>query len=546
MLTAFDTGGWRAHYRDIDRYCLNRRGGYLESRDYKPNDGGKINQHINNGMPEEAIHTVESGFMNAVSNPALPWIQVAPEDEDLKDEKTIQDHLWRRLRVLYSLIDDSNTYRTLPQWYAEGHAFGTAAFRVDTHKKKVFKLTHMTVGSFQLANGDDGEPDSCFYRYPRTVRMLVEKYGIDNVSQSTREMYNQPDGAARDEYVKCANLIEPNVDRDKKFLDWRGMPFRSITWEEDAGDHEPPLKMGGHHLFPIVVIRTGVIGEQVYGSSSRGMRILPESRQLQKEEADLSKGLGKMISPPLNIPHALRRADGRQNGTNRYRGQRSDAIRPTYQVALPYGEMRDTIDRREQKINEISGASVFKTFSILDQTGNHNMTVPEVQERRAEAASLLGPLLRSVNDGLRNFVEIIWDYAERAGKFEEAPDILKGQKLRVDFVNQLSLEQSSAITNASLAFASAMAQLDQSFPERQPASDNLDLDLLATELRQGYFVNPKLVVQPSVRNETRQARAEAAQAQADLEQQQIEAKTAQSLGNTPLGEGSALDAVAAA
>ena len=544
LLDAFETGGWRAHFRDIARYCLNRRGEYLESRDYDPNHGGRINQAINNGMPEESIHTVASGMMNSVSNPALPWIQVTPEDEDLKDDKTIQDHVWRQLRTLYSLINDSNVYDTMPQWYAEAAAFGTAAFRLDPHPTNTFKATHLPIGSFQLANGGDGTPDTCLYRYARTVRQLVELYGINAVSRATREKYNADSGAERDHFVKCSNLIEPNVDRDRNFLDWRGMRFRSITWEDGVGDNEPPLKIGGMHMFPIVTIITGAVGEQVYGGYARGMRVLPESRQLQKEEEQLAKGTGKMISPPLNVPHALRRADGRMNGINRYRGQRSDAIRPTFQVQFPYQEMKDTTRDRERKIQEISGASVFRTFSILDQTGNHNMTIPEVQERRAEAASLLGPLLRSVNTSLRHMVEVMWDYAERDRKFEEPPEVLQGLKLRVDFVNQLSLEQASALTNAAMGYANAMATLDQSFPGRAPASDNLDLDLLATEMRQGFFVNPKLQVDPRQRDEGRQQRAQQAEEQAAQERQQEEAKTAQTLSNTPLSDGTtALDAV---
>lgn len=544
MQGTYENGGWREHHRDISRYCLNRRNGYLESKDYDPNDGGKINQQINNGMPEEAIRTVSSGLMNSVTNPALPWIQITPEDEDLKDWKPVQEHLWRQLRTMYALLNQSNVYRSLTPFYDEGTAFATAALRLDWHPSRVFHAHQHTVGSFYLANGPDGEPDSCVYRYPRTVRQLVEEYGEDGVSKQTKDKWNAKSGGERDTTVKCVNLIEPNIDRDRSFLDWRGMRFRSITWEEDAGDDEPPLKIGGMPTFPVVTIRTGVVGEQVYGAYGSGMRMLPESRQLQKEEADITKGTGKMISPPLNVPHALRRPDGRMNGVNRYRGQRSDAIRPTYQVEFPYAEMRDTIDRRELKIQEISGASVFKTFSILDQTGNHQMTVPEVQERRAEAASLLGPLLRSVNDALRPMVELMWEHMERSGKIEPPPDELRGQKLRIDFVNALALEQSSVMTNAMLSYAGALGELDKSFPNHQPPSDNLDLDLIATELRQGYLVNPKIVLDESVVEETRQARAEAQAEQQRLEQEQIAAKTAKDLGGAPLGEGNALEAVA--
>lgn len=546
LQSEYENAGWRAHHNDIAKYCLNRRNMYLSAKDYDPNEGGKINQTINNSSPEESIHTVSSGFMNSVTNPAMPWIQITPADEDLKDYQPVQQWLWRQLRTMYSIINDSNIYLTLPQIYDEATAFATAACRFDFNPRNVVHARQYTIGSFFVANGSDGTVDTVAYRYPRTVKQLVDTFGINNVSKETKRKYEHKPGTMLYDFVKCVNIIQPNDGRDRSFFDWRGMPFRAVTYEENASEEEGPLKVAGHPIFPVAVIRTGVVGEQVYGGYGRGMRMLPEARQLNKEEELQSKAMGKVVDPPVNAPHNLRRIDGRRGGVNRYRGQRSDAVRATYQIDFPYNEMRDTIDRRERKIEDISGASVFKQFSILDQTGNHQMTVPEIQERRAEKASLLGPMLHSTDhDLLRPMVEIIWEYMGIAGRLEEQPAELQEQKLRIEFVNAMSLEQASAITNGMLAYASAIGELDQAFPD-QGASDNLDVDFIATELRQGYLVSPNVQRSTDERDARRQERAEAIARQQEAEQAATEAKAARDLGNTPLGGGNALEAATGA
>jgi hypothetical protein len=481
-------------------------------------------------------------MMGGFTNPSIPWLHLVPEDQDLRDYKPAQDYLWRQQSFMNDILAASNWYLALPQVYEELIAFGMSALRIDLHPVNTIHCTQYTVGSFYIANGSDGAADTICYRYPRTVRNLVDTYGINNVSEKTRESYNKK-VPELDRWVKCANLIEPNgSDRDRNFLDWRGMRYRSITYEEEATEEEPPLRLGGHNIFPVPVPRTNRRSDEVY-SSSRGMRALPDARQLQTEERRGSEALSKVINPPMNIPANLRRADLRAGGQNRYRGQRADAIRPSIDTSgFPYDAVRDTILRRERRLEDILGASVFKQFQLLDETGNHNMTVPEVMERRSEKMQLLGPMQQSIHQELLTpAIELAWAHMATLDRLEEPPPELADMPLDIKFTSQLSLEQLSAITDSMRQFGLVLGEMNELYPGM---SDRYDFDVAASEMSQGFVLPPKLMRDDDTVNEIRAQRQAAIEQERQMEQQAAEAKAVRDLGGAQLGGGTALDAVA--
>lgn len=536
----YESSGWRNHHHDLERFLLNRRGKYLSQRDYEPNDGSKINSSINNSTPEEAIHVAGAGLMGGFTNPLVPWLQLIPLDEDLRDYKPALEYLWRVQAAMYEVLSASNWYLVLPQIYEEMIAFGVGAQRLDLHPARTLHCTQYTVGSFYLANGSDGMPDTVAYRYPRTVRDLVRRYGLDGVSQKTRDSYEKPQPEL-DRWVKCVNLIEFNEGRDRKFMDWRGMKFRAITYEEEAGEEEAPLKMGGHSRFPVVIPRTNRRAEEVLGSS-RGARALPDARQLQTEEKRASEALAKEVNPAMNIPANLKRADLRQGGHNRYRGQRSDAIRRTFDMDFPYGKVQDTIARREGKLKDVLGATPFQQFKLLDATGNHHMTIPEVQARRNEEMVLLISTQQSIHQELLTpAIELVYDYMVLNGKLEDAPPDLSDMPLKIQFKSQIGLEQMAAIISNMQAFAAMAAELEEN--GYVGARDKIDVDVLIDESAPGYLLPPKMMRDEDQVEEIRAQRAEDLRVQREQDQQELDAKTARDLGAAPLGDGNALEAL---
>jgi hypothetical protein len=527
--------GWREHWLDLSRFLLNRRGRYLKSKSYEPRKGGKANDEVNNGTPEQAVHTASAGMMGGFTSPSVPWFHLVPEDKDLRNFKPVKEYLWRQQERMYSLWARSNWYRVLPTMYEELNVFGTAAMRMDVHPVRGIHCTQHTIGSFYLASGADGYVDTICYRYPRTVRQLMSLYKESDLSQTTRDRIAKKDF---DAYVKCINFVEVNSGRDRNYKDWRGMPYRAITLEEETADDEGVLKIGGHDLFPVMTPRTSRRADDVYGSSA-GMRALPDARQLQIHELRGGEGLLKTLRPPLNVPSAKYRATVAAGQNNVYKGQRSDAIRPTFLTQFPYSENEDKIAKIEDRLKNTLGATTFNHFETLDATGNHNMTVPEIMERRSEKLQLQGPTHHSVHEELLHpAIEAHWYYMGRNGQLEPPPEELANMQLEVLFTGQMDLASRSAIVNGTELLLERIAGLNQYYPG---TTDNVDADKAVQHIASGYLAPPDVMRDPDTVDEMRRARAEEAQKQRQLEEQNLQADTAQKLGNAPLGQGSALD-----
>ena len=537
----FENDGWRAHFLELQRFLMNRRGRYLKSADYEPRQGGKQNDEINNGSPEEAVHTASAGMMGGFTSPSVPWFVLKPADPDMAKNKAAINYLWRQQERMYDVFARSNWYQALPTVYEELTVFGTAAMRMDSHPTRTIHCTQHTAGSYYLANGPDGFVDTVVYRYPRTVRQLRRLYGEDVLSSEVR---NKIKNDELDHYVKCVNIIELNEGRDRNYGDWRGMKYRSITMEENSKDEEGVLKIGGHEIFPVVTPRTSRRSDDVYGSS-RGMRALPDARQLQVNELRGGEALLKMLRPPLNVPNAKMRATVTAGQANVYRGNNSDAIRPTFTVAgFPYGENEDKIAKLEARMKNTLGATAFQQFETLDATGNHQMTVPEVMERRSEKLALLGPTHQSVHTELLHpAITNAWYYMGLNNMLEAPPDGMQEMPLKVEFTSQLALSQRNMVTQGIELLASQVAAMEQSYPG---SSDLFDSDAAIRHMAGGFLAPPDVIREEGAVEEIRQARAQAQQQAMQQEQMIAQAEVASKLGNANLGDGSALDVAAEA
>lgn len=531
--------GWRSHWDELSRFLLNRRGAFLTDREYDMRRGAKMNRAINNGSPEEAVHTSAAGMMGGFTSPSIPWFVLTPTDEDLLGYKPVASWLWRQQQRMYDVFNRSNWYATLPTMYQELTVFGTGAMRIDPHPVRGIHCTQHTIGSYYLANGTDGFCDTIFCRYPRTVGQLVDKFG-DRVSPRVKRLYDEDEV---DKLIRIVNVVEPNKGHDRRYFDWRGMPYRTMTYEEEAeSEDQPPLFIGGMEIFPTVTPRASRTEGEAYGSS-RGMRALPDARQLQIQELRGSEALTKMLRPPLNVPSEKMRATVSAGQLNVYRGTKSDAVRPTFMTAFPYGENRQAVKDLELRLRDTLGASIHTMMQSLDATGNHKMTVPEIQERRAEKMTVLGPEHHSVHtEFLHPGINLTWEHMGIGGMLEDAPPELNGMELKAEFTSQLALSQRSHIVMGTMrAFENAGYLADLGFPE---ARDNLDADVAMEGMMSGILASPDVLRDPEKRDAMREERARANAEQARVEQMAIEAKAARDLGNAPMNGQNALEAVA--
>lgn len=534
MKSEFERQGWRSTFCDVANFMIPRRGVFLRQEGFDPNQGWKMDQNVNNGVAQMALEEASAGMMHGFTSPSQPWLQIVPADIDLAGFKPVREYLYRQQLRMMGIFERSNLYDTLPMVYQELNAFGNAALRVDFDMERTVHFTQHTIGSYYFANGLKDEVDTVPHMFVRTVRQLVQEYGPDGVSRDTRRKNKEGD---LDDWVKCWNLVEVNSDQDRNRIDWRGMPYRSITWEEGS-DKDELLKVRGFELFPTLTPRGRRVPNDTYAGGN-GFTALADTRELQRLESSKKEALSKTLRPPLN-------SFGNKKPTTvagefNHLKSGSTPTSPTFTVNMPYGEVLNEQVIFENRIRRTMGADLFNLFADLDSEGRRTMTATEVAERRAEKLSRFGPMQQSVHNGLlRPLVQTTWIHMGRSGQLEEPPPELAGIDLKVEFISQLALAQSGVIRNDTEAFVDRIALIDQAIPG---TLDNLDGDLIARELANGYLINPKLLRDPGAVDEIRQAQADLAAQQSQQQAELDQSQALRNLGGASVAPDSALGAL---
>ena len=176
------------------------------------------------------------------------------------------------------------------------------------------------------------------------------------------------------------------------------------------------------------------------------------------------------------------------------------------------------------------------------------MTAREVNELSGEKVALLGPILTRLNNDLLNpLVDAVYAIAIDKGAVAEAPEMLQGQELKVEYVSSLHVEQAASSRLSGLyriaEFTGALAQFKPNVVDKLDADEMLDV---AAKV----LVEHGVVLDDDEVQHIRAARAKQAQAamQAEMQAKQMPAmaRAAKDLGQTPLGNGNALEAALSA
>ena len=181
--------------------------------------------------------------------------------------------------------------------YQELAAFGTAACIILPDYQDVIRCYPLTIGEYAVATNWRGEVDTIYREFEKSVGETVEEFGIENVSESTRNMY---ENKKYDQKVKIIHAIEPRRERDPNREDSKNMPYKSVYLEVGAEDGKV-LRESGFLQFPAVCPRWDISDNNVYGNSP-AMTALGDVKQLQFNQRMNCAGLIM-----LSIRQSLRR-----------------------------------------------------------------------------------------------------------------------------------------------------------------------------------------------------------------------------------------------
>lgn len=522
-----ERSSWMSHWKDISEVLLPRAGRFLPTEN---NRGGRAAfRKILDSTGTRALRTLSGGMMSGMTSPARPWFRLTTFNPELDESYEVKVWMSQVTSLMQMVFYKSNTYRALQMAYEELGAFGTSATLIYDDFDRVIHCHPLTIGEFAIATDSRGRVNTVYREFRMTVAMLVQEFGLENVSRTVKDLY---DRGQMDEWVEVINAIEPRTERDPRKTDAKNMPYLSVYFEK-SGDKGKVLRETGFTEFPAMCARWSVTGGDIYGTSP-GMEALGDLCQLQQMQFRKSQAIDYKVHPPVLIPSEMKNM-GTQflpGGVIPYsNAQQAQQIRSAYMVDLDLNSLLVDIQDVRQRINEAFYRDI---FMLMVNSTDKTMTATEVTERHEEKMLLMGPVLERLNaEMLDPLINIVFNKLVQADLLPPLPEDLQGQQLNVEFISILAQAQKAISTNSVDRMFSVLGNLAGMRPD---IVDNVDLDFWPQWYADALGVDPRFIVSGKKVAVIREQRAQAEQQAAAMEQIQGATQAAKNMGISMQGQ----------
>ncbi|MGR8879958.1 portal protein [Klebsiella pneumoniae] len=529
-----DRSSFDPHWRELSDF-INPRGSRFLVTDVNRDD--RRNTKIVDPTATLAARTLSSGMMSGITSPARPWFKLATPDPDMMDYGPVK--LWLEVvqRRMNEVFNKSNIYQSLPLLYASLGNYSTGAMAVLEDDSDVIRTMMFPIGSYYMANSARGSVDTCFRKFSMTVRQLVMEFGLNNVSDSVKGMW---DSGNYESWIEVIHAVYPNIDRDTAKLNSKNKPVKSVYYEV-GGDSDKLLRESGFDEFPIMAPRWEVNGEDVYGSSCPGMIALGQVKALQLEQKRKSQLIDKATNPPMVGPSSLRNQrvsllPGDITYIDQVTGQ--DGFKPAYLVNPNTADLLADIQDTRQIINS---AYFVDLFMMLQNINTRSMPVEAVIEMKEEKLLMLGPVLERLNDECLNpLIDRTFSIMARKNLLPPPPDVLQGMPLRIEYISVMAQAQKSIGLSSLSSTVGFIVQLAQAKPE---ALDKLNVDQAIDAFAEMSGVSPTVIVPQDQVEQVREQRAQQQQQQQMVAMGMAAAQGAKTLSEAQTADPSVLTAL---
>ncbi|AWJ11158.1 portal protein [Klebsiella pneumoniae] len=529
-----DRSSFDPHWRELSDF-INPRGSRFLVTDVNRDD--RRNTKIVDPTATLAARTLSSGMMSGITSPARPWFKLATPDPDMMDYGPVK--LWLEVvqRRMNEVFNKSNIYQSLPLLYASLGNYSTGAMAVLEDDSDVIRTMMFPIGSYYMANSARGSVDTCFRKFSMTVRQLVMEFGLNNVSDSVKGMW---DSGNYESWIEVIHAVYPNIDRDTAKLNSKNKPVKSVYYEV-GGDSDKLLRESGFDEFPIMAPRWEVNGEDVYGSSCPGMIALGQVKALQLEQKRKSQLIDKATNPPMVGPSSLRNQrvsllPGDITYIDQVTGQ--DGFKPAYLVNPNTADLLADIQDTRQIINS---AYFVDLFMMLQNINTRSMPVEAVIEMKEEKLLMLGPVLERLNDECLNpLIDRTFSIMARKNLLPPPPDVLQGMPLRIEYISVMAQAQKSIGLSSLSSTVGFIGLLAQAKPE---ALDKLNVDQAIDAFAEMSGVSPTVIVPQEQVEQVREQRAQQQQQQQMVAMGMAAAQGAKTLSEAQTADPSVLTAL---
>lgn len=517
-----------AHWKDLSKYIVPRRGRFFVT---DRNDGSASEYNsIYDNTATVALRTLVAGMMSGITSPARPWFRLATPDPMMMDFQPVKEWLYSVENLMRMIFNKSNFYNSLHVLYEELALFGTASMLIDEDFNDAIRCYNMTAGEYCLGLDERLAVNSIYREYSLSVWQVVERFGIDNVSMTTRQAYER---GQYDSWVAVMHVIQPNIDYKEGAIGRKGKPYMSCHYEKELGDGDENIFLaeGGYFEQPVVAPRWGIRGSDIYGDRCPAMEALGDVKQLQFETSRKSEAIDKLVDPPLQAPPQLKN----QTWSTLAGGvtfvdqtQLQGGFRPVYEVNPRLNEMMMDIADVQRRINDAFYVDLFRMLSLTDR---REITAREVEEKHEEKLLMLGPVLERLhNELLDPIIDRVFGIMIRNEMLPPPPPEIAGADLRVEYISVLAQAQRAVGIGSIERLSGFVGGLAQMNPE---VMMKFDFDQAVDEYSNMIGVPPSLLVSDEDVAAKRQAQNEIQARDRMIGETQAAMATAKDMADTP-------------
>lgn len=536
---------WAQHWQLLETYLLPRRGIFINTAMPTPNTmirGLPINQAIVDPTGTQAMRICAAGLMSGLMSPGRPWKKLKPALFDTTElDADGQSWLEEVNDRMDTIMAKSNFYDTGAQMWEDITTFGTGPMIIYEDASDVIRCYLPCPGEYLLASSSANRVESLYRLYVATVAQIVEMFGIDNCPADVRGLWRTKGSSLEVEKV-IAHAIEPNfaIDLGGQRIGQMpgGMPWREYYWVYGSSDIAP-LSARGFHDQPHVCPRWAVTSNDAYGRSV-GMDVLPDIMQLQVETMRKAEAIEKLVRPPLIGDASLKNEPSSilPGHLTYVPGISADkGIRPIYTVDPRVKEMMEDIREVQSRIR----TGFFNDLFLMMAQSEKPMTAYEVAQRQTEKLQVLGPVIeRFHNEFAGPSIKRVFRIMERKKLLPALPKSLQGQPIGVEYISMLAVAQRAAATGGMEALAKMVGYLGGAYPEAKLVLDPVEFLQIYAKL---VNAPAKATRSPDEVEKLIQAQQQQAAQQAQAQEAMAAVQGAQTLSQTQLGTGNALDAL---
>lgn len=537
-----DRYSWWTHWRELADYFLPRRYKWLVTPNQQSR-GSPINGHIIDSTGVVAARNLAAGLMSGKTSPTRPWFKLKINGIDSTGTTPISIWLKECETILHRVFQKSNFYNSIAQFYYDLVIFGTATLIIYEDYQSVINCFNPCAGEYYVAIDGRYRPTIFYREFTMTIGALIDRFGYENCSQDVQQAYDLSDGSGLSREVIVGHAIEPNDD-DKAFLP-RKFKFREVYWQ--LGGSQGPQSGGvpngrflskkGYYSQCAITVRWDLVSNDAYGRSV-SMDGLGDQKQLQLESKRKAQAIDKMVNPPLvadiqlkNQPASL--LPGGMTYASFAGSGGKPSIASIYDTKFPIGEIKEDLDEVRERLKKIFFNDLFQPMSQYETRSN--ISIPEIDQRKAEALIMLGPVFTRIDDeGLDVIVERVWDIVERAGLIPPPPPEISEAPIDIEFVSMLASAQKAAEATGIDRLLGLVGNMAAVKPDIiLKLDENFTIDKY-NELLQN---DPRILRSNEEVDAMKAQQAQQAQAMQQAEQADLLAKGAKTLSETDLGGG---------